>query len=166
MAALFVCLAQDEPGPAESHRRAVTREKLFPTPPLWAFFVVMSFLFGMRDFTGSSMGSLGSLFMQSAYGFNLKETGVALSAMFLASVVSNPLFGHLSDRGRIRWTCAVLLVAVVLVGGFPPVPAPWLVSPFALYGFFFMASYPMVEAALMESGPGGVRGRVVWGFLR
>src|SRR5205823_9668056 len=102
MAALFLCLAQDEPGPAESSRRAVNGEKLFPTPSLWAFFVVMSFLFDMRDFTGSSMGSLGSLFMQNAYGFNLKETGVALSAMFLASVVSNPLFGHLSDRGRIR----------------------------------------------------------------
>jgi len=165
MAALFVCLAQDEPGPAESHRRAVIREKLFPTPSLWAFFVVMSFLFGMRDFTGSSMGSLGSLFMQNAYGFNLKETGVALSAIFLASVVSNPLFGHLSDRGRIRWTCAVLLVAVVLVGIFPRVPAQWLIPTFALYGFFFLASYPMVEAALMESVPDAVRGRVFGVFI-
>src|SRR5207249_11086151 len=166
MAALFVCLAQDEPGPAESHRRAVIREKLFPTPSLWAFFVVvMSFLFGMRDFTGSSMGSLGSLFMQNAYGFNLKETGVALSAIFLASVVSNPLFGHLSDRGRIRWTCAVLLVAVVLVGIFPRVPAQWLIPTFALYGFFFLASYPMVEAALMESVPDAVRGRAFGFFI-
>ena len=165
MAALFVCLAQDEPSPTESHRRAVIREKLFSTPPLWAFFVVMSFLFGMRDFTGSSMGSLGSLFMQNAYGFNLKETGVALSAIFLASVVSNPLFGHLSDRGRIRWTCAVLVVAVVLVGILPRVPAQWLIPTFALYGFFFLASYPMVEAALMESVPDAVRGRVFGVFI-
>src|SRR5204863_618349 len=86
-------------------------------------------------------------------------------AIFLASVVSNPLFGHLSDRGRIRWTCAVLLVAAVLVAIFPRVPAEWLVPTFALYGFFFMASYPMIEAALMESVPDAVRGRVFGLFI-
>jgi len=85
--------------------------------------------------------------------------------MCLASVVSNPLFGHLSDRGRIRWTCAVLLVAVVLVGILPRVPAQWLIPTFALYGFFFLASYPMVEAALMKSVPDTVRGRVFGVFI-
>jgi len=80
-------------------------------------------------------------------------------------VVSNPLFGRLSDRGRIRWTCAVLLVSVVLVGIFPRVPAQWLIPTFAFYGFFFMASYPMVEAALMESVPDAVRGRAFGFFI-
>src|SRR5438094_1008141 len=125
----------------------------------------MSLLFGLRDFTGSSMGSLGSLFMQNACGFDLRQTGTALTAIFLASVVSNPLFGHLSDRGRIRWTCAVLSIATVLVAMFPCVPAQWLIPTLALYGFFFMASYPMVEAALMESVPDAVRGRAFGFFI-
>ena len=34
-----------------------------------------------------------------------------------------------------------------------------------VYGFFFMASYPMTEAALMESVPDAVRGRVFGLFV-
>jgi len=165
MAGVFAWFAQEEPAREPSSERPVGREKLFATPTLCLLFVAMSFAFGLRDFTGSSMGSLGSLFMQHAWGFDLGQTGMALSAIFLASVVSNPLFGHLSDRGRIRWTCAVLLAAVVLVAIFPRVPPQWFIPTFALYGFFFMASYPMVEAALMESVPDAVRGRAFGFFI-
>jgi MFS-type transporter involved in bile tolerance (Atg22 family) len=35
----------------------------------------------------------------------------------------------------------------------------------AAYGFFFMASYPVVEAALMESVPDAMRGRVFGLFV-
>ena len=165
MAGLFAWLAQEEPARDRSVKRVIAGEKLFASPALCLLFIAMSLLFGLRDFTGSSMGSLGSLFMQNACGFDLRQTGTALSAIFLASVVSNPLFGHLSDRGRIRWTCAVLSIATVLVAMFPRVPAQWLVPTFALYGFFFMASYPMVEAALMESVPDAVRGRAFGFFI-
>src|SRR5438876_5514991 len=165
MAGLFAWLAQEEPAHPQSSGRKRASEKLFPTPAPGLLFIAMSLLFGLRDFTGSSMGSLGSLFMQNACGFDLRQTGTALSAIFLASVVSNPLFGHLSDRGRIRWTCAVLSIATVLVAMFPRVPAQWLVPTFALYGFFFMASYPMVEAALMKSVPDAVRGRAFGLFI-
>ena len=165
MAGLFAWLAQEEPARIPPDERRINREKLFATPALCLLFIAMSFAFGLRDFTGSSMGSLGSLFLQNACGFDLKQTGMALSAIFLASVVSNPLFGHLSDRRRIRWTCAVLLVSVVLVGIFPRVPPQWLIPTFALYGFFFMASYPMVEAALMEAVPDAVRGRAFGFFI-
>ncbi len=102
--------------------------------------------------------------MQKVHGFGLRETGLTLSAIFLAAVISNPFFGALSDRGRIRWTCLVLGVAALLVGWFPHVPPQWFVPVFALYGFFFMASYPMIEAALMESVPDAVRGRI-YGFF-
>jgi MFS transporter, FSR family, fosmidomycin resistance protein len=165
MAGLFAWLADDEPPRNPSPGKRITPEKLFPTRALALLFIVMSFIFGLRDFTGSSMGSLGSLFLQNACGFDLKQTGLALGAIFLASIVSNPLFGHLSDRGRIRWTCAVLLAAVVLVAVFPRVPAFWLIPTLALYGFFFMASYPMVEAALMQSVPDAVRGRTFGFFI-
>src|SRR3989454_1816423 len=165
MAGLFAWLAQEEPPRTHATEGRIVREKLFATPALGLLFVAMSFAFGLRDFTGSSMGSLGSLFLQNACGFDLQQTGMALSAVFLASVVSNPLFGRLSDRGRIRWTCAVLLVSVLMVGIFPRVPAQWLIPTFALYGFFFMANYPMVEAALMEAVPDAVRGRAFGFFI-
>jgi len=165
MAGVFAGLAQEEPARPQPAEGTIASEKLFPTLALCLLFVVMSLIFGLRDFTGSSMGSLGSLFLQNACGFDLRQTGMALSAIFLASVVSNPLFGHLSDRGRIRWTCVVLLIAVALVWVFPRVPAQWLIPTFALYGFFFMASYPMVEAALMESVPDSARGRAFGLFI-
>src|SRR5213592_725012 len=126
MAGLFVWLARAEPARIQPDENKIVAEKLFASPALCWLFIAMSFAFGLRDFTGSSMGSLGSLFLQNACGFDLKQTGMALSAIFLASVVSNPLFGRLSDRRRVRWTCAVLLVSVVVVGIFPRVAAPWL----------------------------------------
>src|SRR5205814_9111233 len=115
-----------------------------------------------RDCTGSSMGSLGSLFLQSAHGYSIEQTGVALSGIFLASIISDPLFGHLSDRGRKRWTCLVHAVAAALVALFPHLPGAngrLFFLAFMAYGFFFMASYPMVEAGVMQAVPDAVRGR-------
>jgi MFS-type transporter involved in bile tolerance (Atg22 family) len=47
----------------------------------------------------------------------------------------------------------------------PHVPSRWTIPVFVIYGFFFMSSYPMTEAALMESVPDAVRGRVFGLFL-
>ena len=163
MAVVFYLLAGAQSAPAASARSAV-RTPMFPTRALWVWFALASVLFGLRDFAGTGMGSLSSLFMQKVHGFGLHETGLTLSAIFLAAIISNPFFGGLSDRGRIRWTCFVLGIAAFLVGWFPHVAPQWFVPVFALYGFFFMASYPMIEAALMESVPDEVRGRV-YGFF-
>jgi MFS family permease len=164
-AILFAWWADDDqPGPVPT-RTARLAEKLFPTPLLWLLFLAGSLAFSLRDFAGSAMGSLGSLFLQKAHGYDARHAGLALSGIFLASAVSNPLFGHLSDRGRKRWTASVLLVAVVLVAAFPHLPAGWVIPLFLAYGFFFMSSYPMVEAALMQSVPDGVRGRVFGLFI-
>jgi MFS family permease len=165
MAAVFAWLAEHErPLPAEA-RRSAHRERMFPTAALAMLFIVSAFALSLRDFAGTSMGSLGSLFLQKAHGFDLKWTGLALSGIFLAGTISNPLFGSLSDRGRMRWTTLVLTIAAALIALFPHVPARWTIPTFALYGFFFMASYPMVEAALMESVPDAVRGRVFGFFI-
>jgi MFS family permease len=92
-------------------------------------------------------------------------TGLALAGIFLASAISNPLFGGLSDRGRIRWTCSVLLLAAGMMAIFPHLPGPGLIPALVIYGFFFLASYPMVEAAIMEAVPDAVRGRVFGLFI-
>jgi len=138
---------------------------LFPTAALWLIFLAAAVAFALRDFAGHSMGSLGSLFLQKAHGFTVKEAGAALSLIFLMGVVSNPLFGHLSDRGRTRWTAGVMLASAVVVAAYPHLPRAWLAGALAVYGFFFMGCYPMVEAALMESVPDAVRGRVFGLFI-
>lgn len=164
VAALFTWLAEDDPArKAPKREHALSGHALFPTPALWVFFVAAALAFSLRDFAGSSMGSLGSLFLQRAHGYSVQATGFTLSVIFIASAVSNPLFGHLSDRGRMRWTALVLVVAALLVMAFPHMPRPWLAPALIAYGFFFMASYPMVEAALMEAVPDAIRGRV-FGF--
>lgn len=179
-AAAFAWLAEDESADSTTDARSVesgensphsktplvfAHSALFPTTALWLLFLAAAVAFALRDFAGHSMGSLGSLFLQKAHGFSVKEAGTALSIIFLMGVVSNPLFGHLSDRGRTRWTAGVMLAAAVVVAAYPHLPRGWLVGALAVYGFFFMGCYPMVEAALMESVPDEVRGRVFGLFI-
>lgn len=164
VAVAFVFLADDEPPheSSEAHRATI---RMFPSNSLWLLFLVAAFAFSLRDFAGSSMGSLGSLFLQKAHGLNVETTGKILATIFLASAISNPLFGGLSDRNQMTWTSFVLLMAAVLVVLFPHIPVGYLVPGLMVYGFFFMASYPMVEGALMGSVPHAVRGRVFGLFI-
>jgi MFS family permease len=165
VAAIFLWLADDERPAPVSERKTVSGGKMFPTPALWFFFLAYCFAFSVRDFAGSSMGSLSSLFLQNAHHFNPKWTGLALSGIFVAATISNPLFGSLSDGGRKRWITFALVAAAVMVVVFPRVPSHWMIPVLVVYGFFFMASYPMTEAALMESVPDAVRGRVFGLFV-
>lgn len=164
-ALFFQWFADEEMRSELRETKRVAPKSLFPVPLLLVFFIGACFAFSLRDFAGSSMGTVGSLFLQKAHGFSMRRTGMALSAIFIASAISNPLFGSLSDRGRIRWSCFVLLLAAALIALFPRLLTSLLVPAYLLYGFFFMASYPVIEAALMESVPDAVRGRVFGLFI-
>jgi MFS family permease len=165
VALVFYFLATEEPPhePSTEFRRHANR--LFPAPALFFIFLVAAFAFSLRDFTGSAMGSLGSLFLQKAHSLDAKVTGGILSTIFLASAISNPIFGGLSDRGLVRWTTLALTIAGATVLVFPYVPASLSAVAFPFYGFFFMATYPMVEGALMNAVPHHVRGRVFGMFI-
>jgi MFS family permease len=167
-AAVFYWLAEEDQSPvAERPNQAggTFNEKLFPTAALWMFFLAASVAFSLRDFAGSAMASLSSLFLQSAHGLNPQSTGFILSGIFLASAVSNPLFGHLSDRGRIPWAIGLLMMALTMIALFPHVPQRWMFVTLMVYGFFFLANYPVVEAMVMDSVPDSVRGRVFGLFI-
>jgi MFS family permease len=161
-AAVFALLADHEQAPKQTDPHP---DRLFPSGALWFFFLAYCFAFSLRDFAGASMGSLGSLFLQKARGYDAKSTGLALSGIYLAATISNPLFGSLSDRGRKRWLMVALSTAALLMAIFPWVPPKWTIPIYVVYGFFFLAGYPMTEAALMESVPDAVRGRVFGIFV-
>ncbi|MSU60120.1 MAG: MFS transporter [Pedosphaera sp.] len=165
MSGVFAWLAQEQPAVSPVKNKSTMSAKMFPTGALWGFFLLAALAFSLRDFTGSGMGSLGSLFLQNAHGYDPAATGLALSGIFLASAISNPLFGHLSDSGRGRWTMFALITAAVTVVVFPHLPSGATIPTYLVYGFFFIASYPMVEAALMEAVPDEVRGRVFGLFI-
>ncbi len=162
-AGAFYLLADEEPAHPEHH--AAQSSKLFPSSALLGLFFLAALCFSMRDFTGSSMGSLGSIFLQKAHGLSPATTGSLLSMIFIASAVSNPIFGKLSDRGVGRWTCLALGIAGIMVAAFPHFPVRFAPGVLAVYGFFFMASYPMVEGALMGAVPHHLRGRIFGVFI-
>lgn len=164
-AALFAWLAEDERTPAKAPPKPSHPIPMLPGAALWIWFLSAALAFSLRDFAGTSMGSLGSLFLQQAHDYDTRFTGMALSGIFLSGVISNPLFGALSDSGRKRWTAVLLIIAAMAVAAFPHLPRAWSIPVFVVYGFFFMASYPTVEAALMESVPDAVRGRVFGLFI-
>jgi FSR family fosmidomycin resistance protein-like MFS transporter len=165
VAAIFAWMADEERPASASERKKVPAGKLFPTAALWFFFLAYCFAFSVRDFAGSSMSSLSSLFLQKAHGYDPKWTGLALSGIFVAAIISNPLFGILSDGGRKRWIAFALVASALMVVIFPHVPSRWTIPVLVVYGFFFLATYPMTEAALMESVPDAVRGRVFGLFV-
>ena len=140
-------------------------EKIFPTGTLWFLFFCACVCFSLRDFVGNGMGTLGSLFLQKGHGLDLRATGFTLSGIFIASFISNPLFGRLSDSGRKRWAAFVITAAAIVIYTFPQLPRRFLAPALMIYGFFFMANYPIIEAALMESVPDAVRGRVFGLFI-
>jgi FSR family fosmidomycin resistance protein-like MFS transporter len=172
MAALFAWLANEHAATNSSAEKSKpasttpsTAEPMFPTPALWLMFLAAAFVFLLRDFAGSSMSTVGSLFLQKARGFDVEKTGLTISVLFVASAISNPIFGHLSDRARLRTAAVLIIISAGFVAAFPHVPVAWVVPALLVYGFFFLASYPIVEAALMEAVPNAVRGRVFGLFI-
>lgn len=164
-AGLFAWLATDDGEAPDTAGPPPGLETIFPTAALWAYFGALCLAFSLRDFASAGMGSLTSLFLQKAHGFDPRVTGLALSGLFVVSVVSNPLFGGLSDRNRVPWICFVLISAAMLMSLLPRVATNWAIPVLLLYGFLFVASFPMVQAALMDSVPDAARGRVFGLFI-
>lgn len=166
-ALIFYLLTNSLPKENHDHGKTVSHRPIFGSRLLWAAFVVAILSFGLRDFGGNGVSTLGSLFMQKAHGWDLARTGFALSLIFLAAIISNPLLGYLSDRGNNRpvWIALTLIIGASAAIFIPRVTIDWTIPVFIVHGFFFMACYPMIEALMMESVRPAVRGRVVGVYL-
>ena len=166
VAAIIFCLLAKRI-PRTHNTESTTRKPLFPTTATLAVFAVAIFAFGIRDMGGNGVSTLGSLFLQKVHGWDLTKTGFALSLIFLAAIISNPLFGHLSDRGgnRPTWIILTLTLGAVVAIFIPRGAADWTIPIFIVHGFFLMACYPMIEALMMEAVDPAVRGRAVGVYL-
>jgi MFS family permease len=162
MSGVFALLAREAPRTTVSHRERVP---LFPRRIFGWVFAAMAFFFCCRDFAGNSLGTLGSLFLQNAHGMSPGKAGTVLSCIFVASAVSNPLFGHWSDRRRFPWIVGLVGLSAALFAAFPWLPAAGIPWAFGLYGALFVASYPIVEAELMQCVPDAARGRFFGLFI-
>lgn len=160
-AAAFMVLLPPQPPftphPAERQHLHASRS----TVVFWALILLLGLLFSLRDFAGAGMSTLSSLFLQHAWHYDARQTGTLLGGMFLAAIVSNPLFGALSDRGPLRLAAILMVLSSGTVMLFPLLPKAGVTVALAVYGFFFLANYPVVEAALMTSVPVKVRGQVM-----
>lgn len=159
-AGLFAWLAREETVVAGHDKKEVPASRLFPTPALWFFFILACLFISLRDFDANGVASLTSLFLQNTRGFDTRHAGFAVSALFVGSIIGNPLLSSLSDRRRKRWITLVLGLGSLLIIFLPHVDLSWMYPYLFVYGFFFLAAFPTIEAALMQSVPDAVRGRV------
>ncbi|KAB2660636.1 MAG: MFS transporter [Verrucomicrobia bacterium] len=157
-----------EPPKAVAHPGAsgpgATRGATRAAMPL-GLLALLATLFALRDFGGAGNGTLSSLYLQKVHGDSVAASGRVLSLVFLASAVSNPLFGHWSERSRMRWAAVLLPIAALVLAALPWVPRAAFPGTLMAFGFFFMATYPIVDAALMDAVPDAVRGRVFGLFI-
>jgi MFS family permease len=121
---------------------------------------------GCRDFAGVATLSLASIYLQKAYGYDVKRTGFVIGAMMLISVIVNPIAVYYS-AGRRRLP---MLTGILCAGGFvlvtvPLWPVRYVLPVLMAYQAFQLGSYAMSDAAMLERVKPEVRGRVVGLFL-
>lgn len=119
-----------------------------------------------RDFAGVATLSLAGIYLQKAHGLSVQRTGAIVGAIFLPSVILNPLAVYLSPgKRRLPALLAVLLSAGAVMMFVPFLK--WQIGIFVLAAFqtLQMTSYAISDAAMLERVPAELRGRVVGMFL-
>lgn len=163
VAVAFACLAKDPTDPARASR---SRADSVPLAPVLGVFVLISLMFSLREFGGLGIKPLTTVFLQRVHAFTEAHTGRCFAYMSLTALIANPLFGALSDgRHRLRVAALVLVASGLSVCAVPWVPRAWVIAPLAGAEFFLLASFPVMEAALAESVPDRLRGRVLGLFI-
>jgi predicted MFS family arabinose efflux permease len=164
VAVLFALFAHE---PHDAPHRLV-RDDAHRTRRQWRLLLgvgVVAVAFGFRDFAGAGMVTFSSLFLQRAHGFGANSTGLFIGLWSLVGVLSNPLVGSMSDKRRTPAIIAILACAAISASAIPWLPRAWVWLGLVVYGFFILASFPVVEAALMEGVHDSLRGRTFGMFI-
>ncbi|MBI2297602.1 MAG: MFS transporter [Armatimonadetes bacterium] len=113
-----------------------------------------------RDFAGGGIETLNALYLQHAQGLSVGLVGALLGYKGLLSLVTNPIFAWLSDRGsRLWWWAGTLLLSALCGAAIPFLPRGAAMAALVLHGMFLLANYPIFESALLERVPARLRGR-------
>ena len=124
------------------------------------FFLAISLVFSLRDFGGAGVKPLCTVFFEHVHDFTEEQTGRYFGLMSLTALIANPLFGAWSDRRRIPVAVGLLVCAGLGAAAIPWADGPFMLVPLIALEFFLLASFPVVEAALAESVPDRMRGRI------
>lgn len=153
-------------GPEASAQRQVESPRSARVGPVLWVFALISLMFSLREFGGSGIKPLATVFLQRVHGLTSARVGEYFGIMSLTALIANPLFGALSDgRWRLPVAAGVLVASGLAVSFVPWVSAAYVVVPLAVSEFFLLASFPVVETALAESVPDRLRGRVLGLFI-
>jgi len=145
----FHWFAEEEIAAAAPKREQAVRDTWkFERRWLWVFLGVCV-AFSLRDFAGGGMSTLSSLFLQRAWGYDAAWAGFALGSLALMAIVSNPLFGSLSDRNREGSIRTVLFIAAALAALILWLPRPFLLpAPLAFAPLYGILALMIVTALL------------------
>ena len=169
VAFLFLALTREEGDGVSSGRRAVapTERSAAPSAPaaLWLWVAATAAALSLRDFAGCAAASGGSLLLARGHHFSAGATGLILSAVYLAGMIANPLFGALGDRNPLRWLGGLLAASALAVAALPFLKGAWAPIGFFLFGLVFMGNYPVTEGLLMRSVPSTAQSRVMGLFI-
>ncbi len=160
-AVAFAVVARDAPARREEAAPSVRAGAGF-----LGYFVLLSLAFGLRDFAGMGFTTFTALFLPQAHQMSAGATGLYLGLMSLAALPANPLLGSASDGPRrLRWAAGILLAAAAGAAVLPWVPRVLVLPALLGFGFFLLASYPVVEASISEVVPERMRGRAFGVFI-
>lgn len=122
-----------------------------------------------RDFAGVATGSLLSIYLQKAHGFDPKRTGWIIGSMVLLTLIATPAAVWLtSGRRRLPGLAIVMIAGGLILIAIPHVgiyAIGWLLPVLALFQIFHLSSYAISEISLVERVGSAVRGRVVGVYL-
>jgi MFS family permease len=123
-------------------------------------------ILGCRDFAGVATGSLISIYLQKAHGYDTRQAGWVVGAMMLVSITASPLAVWFSPRHwRLRAMILLLVTGGILLTIVPHISLRWTLPMLCVFQIFHLGSYAVSEAAMLERVSPAVRGRVIGLFL-
>jgi MFS family permease len=160
---IFLFVAREAESELHRHKNP-TRPAL--DPEVRSRVIRMALILMLRDFTGVAGLSLLSLYLQNAFGYDVKHAGFVVGAVMLLSLIVSPLAVWATPgKRRLPALAGVMLFGSVFVVLVPFFSAAWVLPLMCAFQTCQLGSYALSDAAILERIAPAVRGRVVGLFL-